>query len=214
MRLNLGCGRAQFPTFRDNPLLAHISYCFPDSVYDEAAGWINVDAVAQPGVDEVVDVFCYPWPWPDNSADEIWCSHLIEHIPHDARYRTDGALVSPELHRAARADGFYAWFYEAWRVLKPDAEIHLVTPYAFSLTGVSDPQHRRYLTPQTFGYLAPQNDDAPFTYRIPFRFAATGEPILRTRINGDLAIEEIQRQMYYSVNMIDEMAISLKAVKE
>ena len=28
-----------------------------------------------------VDLFKFPWPFVDNSVDEIACSHLLEHIP-------------------------------------------------------------------------------------------------------------------------------------
>lgn len=231
MRLNLGCGRAQFPIERGAKVVDHLAYFLPESAYT-AEDWVNVDQVAQPGVDQVVDIFSYPWPWQSNSVDEIWCSHIVEHIPHEAKIDRHGVATvrgavtvhggytetvvkssSPELTRAADSDGFYAFFYEAWRVLKPDGAIHIVTPHAFSIAGASDPQHRRYITPATFSYLAKQGDDAPFDYQMPFAFAALGEPLLRTRVMEQLSDEELAHRMLYYNNFIDEIAISLRVVK-
>lgn len=224
MRLNLGCGRAQLPTMRGSQFHWHIEHYLPDSAFDADAGWVNIDAVAQNGVDQVVDIFTYPWPFADNSVDEIWCSHIVEHIPHGARFMWNSAdvpkhlrLVPREdkheaLERAARSDGFYAFFYEAWRVLKPDGLIHVVCPYAFSMGGMSDPQHRRYITSATFGYLAPQASDAPFDYALPFAFAADGEAILRTP-NTEMSMEEVQARMWRDLDVINEIGIRLRAVK-
>lgn len=218
MRLNLGCGRAQLPTVRGSQFHWHIEHYLPDSAYDTDAGWVNVDAVPQDGVDQVVDIFTYPWPFADNSVDEIWCSHIVEHIPHEVRFGPTivggiGYAPSDELYRAAKSDGFYAFFYEVWRVLKPDGLIHVVCPYAFSVGGMSDPQHRRYITTATFGYLAPQGDSAPFDYQIPLAFEAIADAQLRTRMSRPMTEAEFQASMWHNVNVIEELAITLRAVK-
>lgn len=189
-------------------MVEHLAYFLPDTAYG-ADDWRNVDSLAQPGVDEVVNLFEYPWPWADNSVSEIWCSHIIEHIPHAATIRPFEA--TPGLRKAAASDGFYAWFYEAWRVLKPGGVIHIVTPYGLSIAGMSDPQHTRYITPETFGYLAPQsNDSAPFDYQVPLHFAALRDATLAHAPANDPAVDD---QPWYHVNAIREVAISLKAVK-
>lgn len=214
LRLNLGCGRAQFPAEPGAKVVAHIAAYLPDSAYDEAAGWVNVDRIRQSGVQQVVDTFHYPWPWADNSVDEIWASHIVEHIPHDPKVRFFAPRILRDLVKHAH-DGFYAWFYEAWRVLKPGGLIHIVCPWAWCVTGMSDPQHTRYITSQTFSYLQPQKDDAPFQYQIPFYFEAIGEPTLRTRGIPDKnwSLEQIQEQMNYHINRIDEIALIVRAVK-
>ena len=213
VRLNIGCGRAQFPAERGAKVVEHIAHYLPETAYDAGAGWVNVDRISQPGVDFVADSFLYPWPWKDSSVDEIWASHIVEHIPHDAKL-LDGADANLLQLLEFAHDGFYAWFYEAWRILKPDGLLHIVCPYAFSVTGVSDPQHTRYITAQTFSYLQPQRDDAPFQYRVPFYYEATGEPIMRTR--GDLSdVDERLHQyvLYHELNRLDEIYVAVKVVK-
>ena len=185
MRLNLGCGRAQLPTTRDNPFTAHLSQ-LPDSAFG-ADDWVNVDAAMIDGIDEVVNLFQYPWPWADNSVDEIWCSHLIEHIPHRANIKVPIWQRKPRsLSIMARLDGWYAFFHEVHRVLKPGGLFHAITPHGNSVSGMTDPTHTRYILPGTFGYFKP-NPDAPFDYGLPYQFAAVNEPFLRPATNETIA---------------------------
>lgn len=78
MKLNLGCGN------------------------NYLKGYINVDRV--PGIaDLVYDLDEFPYPWPDNSVDEILMRHVLEHL-QDIRKVMD----------------------ELWRILKPGgAAYHL-----------------------------------------------------------------------------------------
>jgi len=41
-------------------------------------GYVNVDAVGNP--DLVCDLSVFPWPFQDNSADEIFSEHFLEHV--------------------------------------------------------------------------------------------------------------------------------------
>ena len=56
MKLNLGCCDAAIP------------------------GFVNVDLVAGPGVDQVADL-SKPWPWADNSIEYVRAWDIIEHLP-------------------------------------------------------------------------------------------------------------------------------------
>jgi len=44
-------------------------------------GFEGADLYA-PNVTYRMDVLKFPWPWADNSVDEFFCSHFIEHIPN------------------------------------------------------------------------------------------------------------------------------------
>lgn len=45
-------------------------------------GFVNVDVEDIPGV-ERIDLFQFPWPWPDNTFDYILASEFLEHVPND-----------------------------------------------------------------------------------------------------------------------------------
>jgi predicted SAM-dependent methyltransferase len=67
MKVNLGCG------------------------YKLLQGYVNVDCIANKGVDKVIDLDIYPWDFEDNSIDEIYCDNILEHL--------DFAKSTSELHR-------------------------------------------------------------------------------------------------------------------
>lgn len=94
--LNLGCGRKQ------------------------RSDAINVDAIKYPGVNEVVDLGHYPWPWRDGCADGIYASHIIEHFPDQKKF-----------------------IYECLRVLKPGGFLRLNLPHSSSVTSIGCMGHYR-----------------------------------------------------------------------
>jgi SAM-dependent methyltransferase len=44
-------------------------------------GAVNCDVTPYPGIDQIVDLNKFPWPWEDGSIDGIHASHVIEHFP-------------------------------------------------------------------------------------------------------------------------------------
>lgn len=70
-------------------------------------GFTGVDKFQAEGVDIVHDLLTYPWPFEDNSVDEVFCSHFFEHIPGKERPR---------------------FMEELWRVLKPGASAMIIVP--------------------------------------------------------------------------------------
>jgi SAM-dependent methyltransferase len=71
---------------------------------------INVDITPAPGIDQVVDLSKFPWPWKDNSVDGILASHVLEHIEDQK-----GFLL------------------ECHRLLKKDAILTLILPHSSSV---------------------------------------------------------------------------------
>lgn len=88
---------------------------------------------------EKVDLLKFPWPWEDNSIDELHCSHFIEHIP----------MAETEQGK----DLFLAFFDEAYRVLKPEGVFTVICPCARNNRAFQDPTHRRFIVAETFLYL-------------------------------------------------------------
>lgn len=61
------------------------------------------------------------WPWEDNSVDEIFCSHFIEHLTPEERVH---------------------FVNEAWRVMKKDATMRLIAPHWCSTRAYGDLEHQ------------------------------------------------------------------------
>lgn len=166
--LNLGCGNVLLPSPR--PMHHQL---IPPGVH-EYPYWLNVDKDPVDGVLQA-DVFRYPFPWADNSFGGALLTHLIEHIPHEYQQsqRIDNHPQYPDskegdsrwfgrsAYLRGLGDGFYAFFSELNRVLANGALVHIIVPYAFSTGAFQDPTHRRFMTPDSFGYLI-KNPNAPF----------------------------------------------------
>lgn len=239
LKLNLGCGRVIFPLDRDNIPYGNNLKPLPDTCFEPE--WVNVDRVPLEGVNETLDLFRFPWirssnglPFAENSVSEIWAAHLIEHIPHkvfshNAETRRDfGWLNSmysnPVIDNSARLcntlDGFFVFFAECWRVLEPGGLIHIRAPLGTSVGGITDPTHRRFLTPGTFGYLLGQDDadKAPFDYALPFRFAMNENVTYRFREPYHNTLKHYTEEglgelMTQYNNVVDEFRLVLRAVK-
>jgi SAM-dependent methyltransferase len=85
------------------------------------AGYLGVDITTEgTKADIAVDLFAFPWPWPDNSVEAIRCSHFFEHIP--------GKLRGPFME-------------EVWRIMMPGGEVMIMCPHARSNGAVQDLTH-------------------------------------------------------------------------
>jgi hypothetical protein len=96
VKLNLGCGDAL------------------------KEGWTNVDLVATKE-----DVFQWdlrtPWPWDDNSVEEAFSAHFIEHLESMERCH---------------------FWNELYRVLQPGAKVQIHVPHWSSGRSYGDPTHK------------------------------------------------------------------------
>lgn len=81
------------------------------------------------GADIVADLEKFPWPFEDNSVDEIFCSHYIEHTPD---------LIS--------------FANEIYRIMKVGAKAEIIAPYYSSIRAWQDPTHLRAISENTFLY--------------------------------------------------------------
>ena len=84
MKINLGCGEKKID------------------------GYINVDICGDP--DLLYDLSKFPWPFSDNSVDEVFSSHFLEHV-----------------------DDFEKTVFEIYRILKPNGIIHFKIPHFRSM---------------------------------------------------------------------------------
>ena len=86
MKLNLGCGDKAGPE-----------------------GFINVDKVKTETCDQVVDLFQFPWPWEDNSVEEVYCIHFLEHVPAKLR-----VPFMEELYRVMKVGAVASFVFPAY----------------------------------------------------------------------------------------------------
>ena len=118
--LNVGCGR---------------------DVRLASDGWVNMDIAPLPGVDVIHSVTQFPWPFENGTFDHVYCSHIMEHVPHHlGTHAKDGfLLVMEEFHRILRARG----------------TVEILGPHPESVDVWSDPTHTRIVHPKNFAYFDP-----------------------------------------------------------
>lgn len=98
--------------------------------------WIGVDQYPMDGVDVVLNIGSDPWPWADDSVDEAYCSHFLEHL-------TNFGGAWERVH----------FFNELGRVLKPGAKCTLIIPHWNSNRFYGDPTHCEPFSEMGFYYL-------------------------------------------------------------
>lgn len=108
---------------------------------NKQAGFIGVDLRDANGVDIVQDLEKYPWKdIPDNVADLVFASHLLEHI-------------NPA------GGGFIKFMDEIWRITKFGGRLMASFPYAGSPGYWQDPTHVNGITEVTIAYFDPLAKD-------------------------------------------------------
>ena len=103
---------------------------------DIRTGYVNHDLVGLPGISVVHDLNSFPWPWADQSVEEIVARDLLEHL-----------------------DDFMAAMEEMHRILKPGALARVKVPYWNSWCRHADPTHKRGFHELTFRFFDP---DSPY----------------------------------------------------
>lgn len=117
LKLDLGCGKRL------------------DNHHTKQAGFVGVDIADIEGVDIVHDLTQFPYPFDDNSVDEIFNSHFIEHLTGEQQM---------------------AFFNECYRIMKPGAKMTCIAPYYNSVRCMQDPTHKTEISEQRFYYYSKQ----------------------------------------------------------
>jgi ubiquinone/menaquinone biosynthesis C-methylase UbiE len=104
-RLNIGCGR---------------------SIEKES---INLDFIKLPGVNVVHDLNKFPYPFKDNTFDEVFADNVLEHL-------NDLQKTLEELSRISKKEGV----------------IEIIVPLAPTMHAFRDPTHKLFFTYRTFEY--------------------------------------------------------------
>jgi SAM-dependent methyltransferase len=166
MKLNFGCGR------------------------DIRQGYVNVDITALPGVDHVL-IPGRPYPFADDTFDEIVMSHVVEHI-------AEPLPVMQELHRIA----------------KPGAICKIACPYGSSDDAFEDPTHVRQYFKDSFHYFS-----QPVYWRADYLYRGDWQPerivllVKRDAIAGCKNETDLMDRVNRHRNVVQEMRAQLRAVK-
>jgi SAM-dependent methyltransferase len=112
MKLNLGCG------------------------VNKKEGYLNIDKYGDP--DRKMDLELTPWEFNDNTIDEIYLNHVLEHL-------------------GAEVNVFFKIIQEMYRVCKNDAQILINVPHPRHDDFINDPTHVRIITPELLGLFSKKN---------------------------------------------------------
>lgn len=164
-------------------------------------GFAGVDFYA-PTAAHKIDLFKFPFPWADNSVDEIHCSHFVEHLPaRDVELRDLRAPASVDPTNTSYTkfigqDFLFAFFDECWRILKPGAAMLVIVPSGRSDRAYQDPTHRRFIVAETFGYLDKRLREAMGLghYNVRCDFGSSVNPTVDPTLN--LRHPEVQAQKF------------------
>jgi predicted SAM-dependent methyltransferase len=96
---------------------------------DIRSNYINHDIVKLSGIDIVHDLNQFPWPWKDNSFEEVIAIDILEHL-----------------------EDFVGAIEELYRILKPGAIVTIRVPYWNHSCAYIDPTHKRGYHEDTFHF--------------------------------------------------------------
>lgn len=88
------------------------------------------------GADVIHDLEQYPWPFGDDSFDEVHAYCVLEHLGRQGDYKS-----------------FFATFAEIYRVLKPGGHLIGICPSRHSAWAFGDPSHTRLIQPESLLFL-------------------------------------------------------------
>ena len=185
MKLNLGCG------------------------HNKRQGWVNVDHSDACAPDRVVDLEQTPWPWPDDSVDEVLMSHVLEHI---------GEQTSVYLN---------IW-RELYRVCKDGAHVYIFVPHPRHDDFLSDPTHVRPILPKGISLFSQKENrkniqggfaDTPLGIQLGIDFDLVKAELVpapwyrKARQSGAMSASELTSAGERWNNVYKEVRMMLRAVK-
>ncbi|MGE3622481.1 MAG: methyltransferase domain-containing protein [Bdellovibrionales bacterium] len=177
MKLNLGCG------------------------HRHKQGWVNADKY--PPADILHDLEKTPWPWPDNSFDEVVLCHVLEHL-------------------GQTPNSFLQIMQELYRICAGGALVTITVPHPRHEFYLNDPTHVRPITPEILAmfskkqcekWLQENRANSPLALQIGVDFEQVSlNAVLDPRFEGK-SNDEIAAAIVGQNNVICEMTIGLRAVK-
>ncbi|MEK6874433.1 MAG: methyltransferase domain-containing protein [Nanoarchaeota archaeon] len=135
-------------------------------------GYTNHDIVKLKGIDITFDLNIFPWPYKDNSVDEVRMHDVLEHLDNVVQ-------VMREVHR----------------ILKPGGFVNLLVPHWNSNGPYYDPTHKHAFGFTTFEYFC-KGYKPEFHYYFDFQFSK-----LRRHIHFPGGLQIWNRVIEFLVNL-------------
>jgi predicted SAM-dependent methyltransferase len=107
---------------------------------DRKEGYTHVDILDLPGIDVVCNLALFPWPFEDESADEIIAIDVIEHMP---------------THTKDMESTYIKFIEEAYRILIPGGLFYIQTPGSKASFMWTDLTHVRPFEKDSFDFFDP-----------------------------------------------------------
>jgi len=185
MKLNLGCG---------NKLLK---------------GYINLDKFNYYKCDIIHDLEKFPYPFKNDSVNEILLSHVLEHI-------------------GQQPDTFINIIKELYRICSNNALIIISVPHPRHENFLSDPTHVRPITVlglslfdqklnRDWQKIGAANSPLGLIHDVNFNIEKyeylLDENIVSKRNIGELNDQELEKMMLHNNNVIKQININLRAIK-
>lgn len=183
MKLNLGCGARRLP------------------------GYVNVDLHGTPDVR--CDLEAGAWPWPDNAADEVVLSHVLEHLGR-----------TPE--------AFIGVMKELYRVCAPGALVRIAVPHPRHDHFLGDPTHVRPITAEVLSLFSKANcarwaesgaANTPLAVYHGIDFEIVEQRVILDPVylaalqSGRLSDDDVREALRERNNVASELRFVLKAIK-
>ena len=132
-------------------------------VVDGKRDWtklVTLDNNADHRPDVLHDLSVFPWPFEDDTFDEIHAYELLEHLRQQGDWR-----------------GFFDDFAELWRILKPGGYLAATCPSYRSIWAWGDPSHTRVITSGSLVFLDQEQyvKQVGVTAMSDFRFCWRGD---------------------------------------
>lgn len=156
-------------------------------------GFIGVDISPKVKPDVVHDLSLRPWPFEDDSVDEVYCSHFIEHV-----------------------DDLCEFMNELWRIMKPGGIAKFVAPYYTSVRAWQDPTHKRAISEPMFFYFDREwrKQNKLLHYPIDTNFKVEGFSHVTTDEFAGKSQDAVQYAVAHYWNVVADIHVLLRKPKD
>lgn len=179
------------------------------SGHNKLDGYINIDNQTAYNPDIVHDLNITPWPFEDNSVEEIILCHTLEHL-------------------GEKTETYLKIWQEMYRILQPDGIVNITVPHWLCENFFHDPTHCRVVTPTGINMFDNERNYQDYQnggretklglyLGIDFKIENVGyklaDQILEKINQGEFTYEQAFSMITCSPNWCEEIYIITKAVK-